>query len=335
MRVRRIALWSLVLFLVALCGAAGAGIWALKVFRAPGPLMDETTVLIPRGSGVNAIADRLAAAGVIAHPHAFRAAVFLKGAQSSLRAGEYLFPSRQPMAEVIDRLARGDVFIRKITIPEGLTSYQIVALLKAAPGLEGPSAGLALPAEGSLLPDTYQYMYGDTQTRILTRMKEAMDREKAALWVGRFPNLPFSTPEQAVTLASIVEKETGVASERGRIAGVFINRLRAGMKLQSDPTALYALTGGRPQDEGQGPIGRRLMRGDLDIDSPYNTYRYAGLPPGPIAHPGREALAAVLNPERHDFLYFVADGKGGHVFSRTLDEHNANVARWRRVRAGP
>ncbi len=334
MRGRLIVRGVLALLLAVALG--GAGIWAVVAMRAPGPLSAEKIVLIPRGSGLNAIAGRLATEGVVYNALLFRAAVLARGAQSSLRAGEYLFAPGLSMETVIDRLMRGDVFVRKITIPEGLTSHQILALLWAAPGFEGASSdALEPPPEGSLLPETYQYVYGDTPGDVMARMKAAMDAQKQALWAARAAGLPFTTPDQAVTLASIVEKEAGVASERRRIAGVFVNRLRAGMKLQSDPTALYAMTRGRPQEAGQGPIGRRLLRGDLEIDSPYNTYRYAGLPPGPIANPGREALAAVLTPERHDFLYFVADGRGGHVFARTLADHNANVARWRRVRAGP
>ncbi|HRC26872.1 MAG TPA: endolytic transglycosylase MltG, partial [Alphaproteobacteria bacterium] len=274
MRRRPIILGFLASALVLALGVGVVAVWAVRAVRASGPLQTEKLVLIPRGSGLNAIADRLAREGVVSSALMFRAAALAGGAQASLRAGEYLFAPGQSMETVIDRLARGDVFIRKITVPEGLTSYQILALLRAAPGFE--SAGqeaLEPPAEGSLLPETYQYVYGDTPGDLMSRMKTAMDTQRAALWAGRASGLPFTTPDQAVTLASIVEKETGLSSERRRIAGVFVNRLRAGMKLQSDPTALYAMTRGRPQEEGQGPIGRRLLRADLEIDSPYNTYR--------------------------------------------------------------
>lgn len=329
---KRIGLVFLFLCGVLALSGGAAAVWAVSVWRAPGPLALEKTVLIQKGSGLSKIADDLEQSGVIACAPLFRAAALFSGRQASLRAGEYVFPPGQSMEAVLDRLARGDVLVRRITIPEGLTSHQIVALLRTAPGLGFPPGDIPPPPEGSLLPETYQYTYGDTAQDILGRMRAGMDREQAALWAARSPDLPLSSPVQAITLASIVEKETGVASERRRIAGVFVNRLRAGMKLQSDPTALYAMTKGRPQDDGVGPIGRRLLRADLDIDSPYNTYRYEGLPPGPIANPGREALAAALDPERHDFLYFVADGTGGHVFSRSLAEHNANAARWRQVR---
>ncbi|MCB9978340.1 MAG: endolytic transglycosylase MltG [Rhodospirillales bacterium] len=332
---KRIGLVCLLLCAVLALFCGVAVVWAVSVWRGPGPLETEKTVLIQRGSGLSRIAGDLEQSGVIAHETLFRAAAVLSGRQAALRAGEYLFPPGQSMETVLDRLARGDVLVRRITIPEGLTSHQIVELLRAAPGLDFPPGDIPTPPEGSLLPETYQYTYGDAPQDILDRMRVGMDRARVSLWAVRAPGLPFATVDQAVTLASIVEKETGVASERKRIAGVFVNRLRAGMKLQSDPTALYAMTKGRPQEDGTGPIGRRLLRADLDIDSPYNTYRYAGLPPGPIANPGLDAIAAAVNPERHDFLYFVADGTGGHVFSRTLAEHNANVARWRRVRAGP
>lgn len=329
----------IVLFIVLACAivavlGGGAGLWAMKVYRAPGPLKTEKTVLVQKGSGLSRIAETLAQNGVVAQKTVFQMAAVLSGRQTALRAGEYRFPPGQSMETVLDRLARGDVLVRRITIPEGLTSHQIVELLRAAPGLEG-SLPNPPPPEGSLLPETYQYTYGDTPQDILDRMRLGMDRARVSLWAARAPGLPFATVDQAVTLASIVEKETGVASERKRIAGVFVNRLRAGMKLQSDPTALYAMTMGRPQEDGTGPIGRRLLRADLEADSPYNTYRYAGLPPGPIANPGLDAIAAAVDPEPHDFLYFVADGTGGHVFSRTLAEHNANAARWRRVRPAP
>jgi len=212
---------------------------------------------------------------------------------------------------------------RFITIPEGLTSIEIFDLVSAAKDLSGELTVTA--AEGSLMPETYSVTLGATRDAFVTRMAVAADAAKAELWPERAPDLPFDTWEEAVTLASIVEKETGVAAERGKVAGVFINRLRIGMRLQSDPTVIYGIT------QGSGPLGRKLRRSDLDTDTPYNSYTRAGLPPGPICNPGRAALKAVLNPVETDAFYFVADGTGGHAFARTLAEHNRNVAKWRKL----
>jgi UPF0755 protein len=200
----------------------------------------------------------------------------------------------------------------------------MAALLGQADGLEGTTA--STPSDGSLLPDTYHYSYGDKRADILGRMAKAMDVTLAELWAKRAADLPLTSPTEALILASIVEKETAIPAERGRIAAVFINRLKKGMRIDSDPTVVYGLTA------GAGPLGRALTRDDLKIDHPYNTYRISGLPPGPICNPGRDSLAAVMNPLATDEYYFVADGTGGHVFARTLDEHNRNVANWRKLK---
>lgn len=327
----RIFLSLIVGFVVlAALGAAIGGVWFMREIRAPGPLPQTRIVLIERGWGAQKIAQALKENEIVANALVFRLAARARGGRETLKAGEYEFPAHVSVTQVLEKIAAGDVYPRRITIPEGLTSQQILALLAAAPALSGDVA--QIPAEGSLLPETYAYVYGDTRQSLVDQMQAAMRKTLQDLWPHRSVNLPVSTPEQAVTLASIVEKETGVAAERPRIAGVFVNRLQRGMPLQSDPTVLYAMTGGTPENSGQGPIGRRLLSKDLSIDSPYNTYKYPGLPPGPIAAPGRDALAAALNPERNDFLYFVADGTGGHEFSRTLEEHNRNVARWRTLR---
>jgi UPF0755 protein len=214
----------------------------------------------------------------------------------------------------------------RLTIPEGLTSAEIVALVAAAPDLEG-SVPAALPADGSLLPETYFFSKGDTREQLLERMRKGMSDALAELWPARDGAVALKTVAEAVTLASIVEKETGLAAERPRVASVFFNRLAQGMPLQSDPTVIYALTGGK------GPLGRALLRADLQVASPYNTYANPGLPPGPIANPGRASLEAVLHPDSTKDLYFVADGSGGHAFAATLDEHNRNVAAWRKQQA--
>ena len=221
-------------------------------------------------------------------------------------------------------IASGRSIAYPITVAEGLTSAEVVTLLQEDARLTGDIAGT--PPEGTLLPETYRVHRGDDRQALLDRMQQSMRETMDELWPGRAADLPYETREQALVLASIIEKETAVPEERGVVAGVFVNRLRRGMRLETDPTVIYALT------EGRGPLGRRLLRADLDVDSPYNTYRVAGLPPGPIANPGRASIAAALNPEETDYLYFVADGSGGHAFARTLREHNRNVAAWRRSR---
>lgn len=311
--------------------AAGGFFYGYSAWSGPGPLTETKTVLIARGAGVNSIAETLQREGVIDSAQVFKIAARITGEQGRLKAGEYEFPAAIPMREAMAKIVAGDVILRRITIPEGWTSWQIVQALNAAPHLTGTIA--AIPGEGTLLPDTYLHDSETDRASLLADMATAMTNTVQSLWPQRQDGLPFSTMEEAVTLASIVEKETGIAAERARIAGVFVNRLRAGMPLQTDPTVIYALTKGEIKDEGQGPLGRRLLKKDLlETDSPYNTYKYPGLPPGPIANPGREAIEAVLHPEDHAYFYFVADGTGGHIFAATLAEHNANVAKWRKIR---
>jgi UPF0755 protein len=220
-------------------------------------------------------------------------------------------------------LVEGKTVLHKLTVPEGLTSFQIVELLRGSEILTGEVGDI--PAEGSLAAETYTLERNQSRNEVLKQMAELQAAELARAWERRVPDLPLATPEEALVLASIVEKETGVAEERARVASVFINRLKRGMKLQSDPTVVYGITG------GEGPLGRGLRRSELDRETPYNTYVIDGLPPTPIATPGRDAIMAVVNPEETDFLYFVADGTGGHVFAETLDEHNRNVVKWRAI----
>ena len=305
-----------------LAGVAYQGV--LDLFEASGPATEDTTVVLPKGAGLTDIADRLAASGVVAKPLLFVVGVRLNRAQARLRAGEYLFPAGIGGRDVMVMLVEGRTVVRRVTIPEGLTSREIVALVAAADGLTGGIA--APPPEGSLLPETYHYALDDDRADLVRRMTEAMAAKVAEAWAARDPALALTSPAELVVLASIVEKETGVPEERARIAGVFLNRLRLGMPLQSDPTVVYALT------QGAGPLGRALTRDDLEIASPYNTYANGGLPPGPIAHPGADALAAVAHPMASNELYFVADGSGGHAFAANLAEHNRNVAAWRKVR---
>ncbi len=293
-----------------------------------GALPEEKLVLIERGQGVSAIAQTLKKEGVITQPFLFKIVARFR---DSLKAGEYKFPANISMADAIEMMELGEVFDRKITIPEGYTSYQIVKLLNGRTDLQGEIK--AIPAEGSLLPDTYHFVATENRQDILNRMQLAMKKALDDAWQKRASGLPLKTKEEALILASIVEKETGIAKERARVAGVFINRLNKGMMLQTDPTVIYAITKGKIQNEGKGPLGRRLLRKDLKINSPFNTYKNVGLTPTPIANPGRAAIEATLNPEKHDYIFFVADGTGGHMFGKTLAEHNRNVAKWRKVRA--
>ena len=311
-------------------GLLGAGLFLLVfawrahlAFTGPGPLAVAETVVIEKGAGVQRIAATLYASGVVGDRFLFAAGARLTGRGRAMRAGEYRFPAGISMDRAIALLASGETVKRRLTVAEGLTVRQALALVAADGGLAGD-----LPEdvpEGSLLPETYFFSLGDSRAALVRRMRESMQETLRSLWSKRAPDLALETPEQALVLASIVERETARPDERARVAVVFHNRLRRGMRLQSDPTVVYALT------RGEAPLGRPLGRADLRVDSPYNTYRVNGLPPGPIANPGRAAIEAALHPAQTDELYFVADGSGGHVFARTLSEHRRNVARWRRI----
>ena len=312
-----------VLGVIALFAAAAAVFgWGVGDYFAEGTLTKTTTVVVPKGQGIEQIAETLASAGVIDHPWVFVTAAKLTGAAPSLKAGEYEFAAAISPRFVIDLLVSGKVVRHKLTVPEGQTSAEIIAALKSIPILEGPVD--IPPPEGSLLPQTYFYIYGEQRQELIKRMTAAMDDAVAKAWSGRRPGLPLANAQQAVILASIIEKETAKPEERARIAGVYIDRLKIGMPLQADPTVAYALTRG-----GSVPLDHALGHADVAKDSPYNTYMFKGFPPTPIANPGIAALDAAVNPEQRGELYFVADGKGGHVFSKTLAEHNKNVARLR------
>lgn len=309
--------------ILAILAVAGVGAWGYRAFERPGPHGEAVLVVIPPGIGVGGIVQRLQQAGVIERPFVFAlGARLLRG--RSLRAGEYEIPAHASAHAIVDLLASGRTYVRRLTVPEGLTTAEVLAVVAAAEGLSGEVA--QRPEEGVLLPETYHYSYGDERGALVARMAAAMRRTLAELWERRAPDLPFATPREALILASIVEKETGLEAERGRVAAVFVNRLKRGMRLESDPTVVYALS------RGGEPLGHPLSREDLEVDDPYNTYRNTGLPPGPIANPGRAALAAVLSPMATDELYFVADGQGGHRFARTYAEHLKNVARYRNAR---
>ena len=298
---------------------------AWSVFYAPGPSAREgesTIVSLPSGAGVSAIAATLRSAGVIRSTDMFKAAATLTGADRKLRAGEYEVPSKASLRSVLVLLVEGRVVRHYVTLPEGWSSAQAVAILNGQPILTGTVE--TTPEEASLWPDTYEISRGETRASVIARMRRARDENLARLWAARSSATVVRTPEEAMILASIVEKETGVAAERPRVASVFTNRLRSGMRLESDPTIEYGITRGVP-------LRRGLRRSELDRPNPWNTYQIDGLPPTAIANPGRDAVAAVLNPPSTADLFFVADGSGGHAFARTYDEHLANVARWREI----
>lgn len=303
----------------------GVGVLAWMLYGA-GPSAKEgtsTIVLLRPGAGVSEIGATLEREGVIRSAALFSAVTQATGATRRLRAGEYEFPTGASMAQILSLIKLGRTVRHFVTIPEGVTSERVVEILMANSVLSG---AVPVPPEGTVLPETYEIQRGEDRARVLQRMMDARDRLLAQLWAKRKDGLPISTPEEAVTLASIVEKETGKASERPRVAAIFINRLRQGMRLESDPTIIYGLTGGRP-------LGRGIRASELAQPNPYNTYQIDGLPPTPIANPGRAALAAVLDPPDTNELFFVADGTGGHAFAATLEEHQRNVLRWRQVEA--
>jgi len=302
--------------------AALIGLWV--VYWGPGPKAaegDVTVVTLPSGAGVSAIAANLKSSGVIRSTDLFRVAVSLSGADRKIRAGEYEVPSGASLATVVGLLVDGKAVRHYVTLPEGWSSAQAVDILMKQPVLTGE---VEVPAEGSLWPDTYEVSRGETRASVVARMQRAATSKLATLWAARSPNTIVTTPEEAMVLASIVEKETGLASERPEVAAVFTNRLRLGMRLESDPTIVYGVTRGRP-------LGRGIRASELRAQTPWNTYLIDGLPPTPIANPGEEALKAVLNPPRSEYVFFVADGTGGHVFARTYPEHLLNVARWREI----
>jgi UPF0755 protein len=319
---RGLRLIGIMCLLLALAGG-GIAVWAVSWFRAPGPLAVAKTIVIDRGARLESIGAALGDAGIIDHPPLFAPAAWLTRERGEIKAGEYaVVPAISPEG-VLDLLRSGKTIMHRLVVPEGLTTAEIIGLIEHGEALS--DAVTAPPGEGEIEPDTYFYSYGDKRQGLIDRMKRAQQRVLAELWAARDPEIPLYDPEEAVILASIVEKETAVPAERSKIAAVFYNRLRLGMKLQADPTVAYAVTGGRH------PLDRALAKPDLDLVSPYNTYQVKGLPPGPIANPGRAALQAVLKPDHSDALYFVADGSGGHAFAATLDEHNKNVARWRQT----
>jgi UPF0755 protein len=308
--------------LVLMIGVGGAYVYGRQKIEAPGPLPEDKIVNIPARSGMTDIADILQREGVIDNNRwAFIGSVFALKARSDLKPGEYLFQKNASLHDVIGIIVEGKVVQHAVTIPEGLTSEQILARLSENEIFSGTVR--EIPREGTLLPETYKFPRGTPRDQVIARMQQAQKRVLAEIWERRNSDLPIRTPEQLITLASIVEKETGKADERSRVAAVFVNRLRQKIKLQSDPTIIYGLVGGK------GTLGRPIKRSEIQQPSPYNTYVVDGLPPGPIANPGRASLEAAANPARTRDLFFVADGTGGHAFTETYDQHQKNVVKLR------
>src|ERR1700752_4114884 len=310
------------IILVLMIGGGGVYVYGKQKIEAPGPLQEDKIVNIPARAGMTDIADILQREGVIDDNRwAFIGSVFALKARSDLKPGEYSFQKNASLRDVIGTMVEGKVVQHAVTIPEGLTSEQILAKLQDSDIFTGSVH--EIPREGTLLPETYKFPRGTSRDQVIQRMQQAQKRVVAEIWERRSQDLPIKTSEQLVTLASIVEKETGKPDERSRVAAVFVNRLKQKMKLQSDPTIIYGLVGGK------GTLGRPIKRSEIMQPSPYNTYVIDGLPPGPIANPGRASLEAAANPARTRDLYFVADGTGGHAFTETDDQHQKNVAKLR------
>jgi UPF0755 protein len=310
------------ILLFAMIGAGAVYYYGKQVLETPGPLVEEKIVNIPTRAGKRDIADVLNKEGVTdVNPWVFIASVFALKASSDLKPGEYAFQKNASLRDVIGTMVEGKVVQHAVTIPEGLTSEQIVGRLSDNDIFTGSVH--EIPREGTLLPETYKFPRGTSRDQVIQRMQREQKRVVAEIWERRSPDVPVKTPDQLVTLASIVEKETGKPDERSRVAAVFVNRLKQKIKLQSDPTIIYGLVGGK------GTLGRPIKRSEITQPSPYNTYVIDGLPPGPISNPGRASLEAAANPARTRDLYFVADGTGGHAFTETYDQHQKNVAKLR------
>jgi len=321
---RKIAICAIVGIIFAIAAALAPRAWDFLLAK-PGPLPEARVLVIPHG-GSATVAQALQNAGVIDQPLVFRLAVWSSPGAGPLRAAEFAFPPHVSLSQVLSILRTARPVQHHLTIAEGLTAQQIAAVLARAEAATGQAA---IPAEGSVLPQTYDYEYGADRAALQSRAQGAMARLVEVAWAGRAPGLPLATPKEAVILASIIERETALPSERAHVAAVYVNRLRLGMKLEADPTVAYGISG------GSGLLEHPLTRADLRKDNPYNTYRNTGLPPGPICAPGRESIEAALHPAVSDDLYFVADGTGGHVFSHDFATHDAAVARWRALNAAP
>lgn len=322
-RLGRVVLWFCVT-MVILLAIVGTPAWlAWRGFTGPSDIPERTTVLIEEGSGLNRIAAQLAREDLVSNAMMFRLGVEVFDKASALKAGEYEIPRHASMRQIMRILVDGKPILHSITLYEGMTSWEIVEHLKLQPVLKGSVP--IVPAEGTLLPETYLVTRGTSRQEVVDRMRKAQRQVLEKLWDARADNLPIKTIEEAIVLASIVEKETGRGSERHKAASVFVNRLNKGMRLQSDPTIIYGIT------LGKGPLGRRIRRSEIQAKTDYNTYQIDGLPPAPICNPGAAAIEAVLNPADTEYLFFVADGTGGHAFAKTNRQHERNVQAWRKV----
>lgn len=309
------------LLLLLIAGCATIAFFYDYAIHQPMPVDRDILFLVQKGDSLNKIAKNLKEYGLIKNEYLFIFYSRINKIYPQVKAGEYLFDKNISLVQLSEKLVSGKVYLRKITFPEGLTSREIHELLKNNEFLNKEE--FAIPSEGSILPETYTFSRGDSPKKIIKQSQKARDDVLEQIWNGRDENLPLNSKEQLLILASIVEKETGIGAERAEVASVFINRLRLGMLLQTDPTVIYAVTGGKED------LNRPLTRKDLTIDSPYNTYKYAGLPPTPICNPGKDAIFAAAHPANTSYLYFVASGNGGHNFAKSLDEHNDNVRKWR------
>ena len=316
----------LTLLVIGLLAGGGLLLYGASQFYGDGPAAEETVFRVESGSGLGSIAARLEEQGLITNQLIFRAGVRALEQQATVKAGDFRIPAGASMSDIVRELTQGNPIRYAVTIPEGWTAWQVIQRLDGTSDLQGEIT--TLPPEGSILPGSYDYVPGDSRQSVLDKMQEAMTTQLAAIWESRQPDLPIETPEEMLVLASIVERETGVATERPQVAAVFVNRLRTGMRLQSDPTIIYGIT------KGQAPLERGLRRSEIEAKTDYNTYQIDGLPPTPIANPGVESLKAVANPDEHEYLYFVAKGASpseGHVFAETYAEHRENVARYRQI----
>ena len=308
--------------LIASLAAVIALFVVIQGWGGAGPSTRTLTVQVPQGASLASAAQDLEEAGAIRSASRFRLLARVFGSGEPIKAGEYRIPPHLSQADILKMLQGGKTLQRLVVVPEGYPSVLVHDALAKADGLTGT---VPVPAEGSVLPDSYAFQRGDTRAEVVARMQKAMRDYLAGAWAKRKPGIAVKTPAEAIVLASIVEKETGKPSERRMVAAVYANRLRVGMPLQADPTVIYPITKGRP-------LGRRILRSELQAKNGYNTYASPALPVGPIANPGRASIDAVLDPERSSALYFVADGTGGHVFANTLAEHNANVQKWYAIR---
>ncbi len=307
---------------LALVGLAAAGLVTAWILLGSATVAKDTSFTIPAGASVASVADKLEAEGLISSASGFMLQARIFGSDAPIQAGEFLLKPGMSQGDILAAFQSGDVIRRFVTIPEGMPSILVWERLMAEPLLTGD---VAVPPEGSILPNTYAFERGQSRKSLVEQMQAAMDKALAEEWAKRGPRIAVSTMREALVLASIVEKETGKPSERGMVAGLYSNRVKTGMKLQADPTIIYPITKGKP-------LGRRIRQSEIAAVNGYNTYTRVGLPEGPITNPGRDSIAAVMNPENTPALFMVADGTGGHWFANTLAEHNANVAKWYAIR---